>query len=122
SNGSLSHRTFGIEAGVRKIVSIFRRAGQGQPQAKGRGRPSVGFWRIDLASLGGAITATRTEPVNLPGKPKRSPARAQARPNDGGDSTPARVQQAGASQARRRSDAAPPRVDADVSKARIPHA
>ena len=100
-----------------KIGSIFRRGGQGQPRAKGKGR--AGFWHIDLTSLGGPITATRTEPVNLPAKPKRSPARAQGGPKDGGDSTPPRVQQAGASQARRHADAAPPRLDADVSKTRV---
>src|SRR5262249_61054218 len=104
-------------AGVGKIGSIFRRGGQGQPRAKGKGR--AGFWHIDLTSLGGPITATRTEPVNLPAKPKRSPARAQGGPKDGGDSTPPRGQPARARQRRRHADAGPPRVDADGSQTRV---
>jgi len=97
---------------VRKIGSIFR--------GSSRGRRIAGFWKIDLKSLGGPITAARTEPVNLPTK-KRSPARGQARPTDGADSTPPRVQQAGNSQGWRREDATLGRADPDAIHARAPN-
>ena len=97
---------------MRKIGSIFR--------GSSRGRRIAGFWKIDLKSLGGPITAARTEPVNLPTK-KRSPARGQARPTDGADSTPPRVQQAGNSQGWRREDATLGRADPDAIHARAPN-
>jgi len=63
---------------VRKFLSIFG----GRPR---RTKGSVSsFWNIDLGSLGGPITATRTEPVNLPRRQKspRAPVRKLGRVKD----------------------------------------
>jgi len=52
---------------VRKFLSIFGGA------VRRKVSPASGFWNIDLRSLGGPITAGRTEAVNLPGQnPKKS--------------------------------------------------
>jgi lipopolysaccharide export system ATP-binding protein len=79
---------------VRKFLSIFGRRG------RRRGSPASSFWNIDLHSLGGPITATRTEAVNLPGRKKspRAPARKLGRVREG---EPARAE---AAQPRRRDE------------------
>jgi lipopolysaccharide export system ATP-binding protein len=66
-NGSPNRRSLGFEAGVRKILSIFGGAMRRKASAVS------GFWAIDLPSLGGPITATRTEAINLPVRKKPAP-------------------------------------------------
>jgi lipopolysaccharide export system ATP-binding protein len=56
------------------ILSLFRR-GARPPQKAGSG-----FWNMDLRSLGGPITATRVEKVNLPRKIKKPPPPAAEAP------------------------------------------
>jgi lipopolysaccharide export system ATP-binding protein len=86
-NGSSNHRTLGSGARVRKILSIFGR------KARRRSGQGSSFWNIDLQSLGGPITATRTEAVNLPVRKKspRAPARKLGRVREG---EPARAETA----------------------------
>jgi lipopolysaccharide export system ATP-binding protein len=108
-NGSSSQQNLGFGASVRKFLSIFG----GRPRRKGS---ASSFWNIDLTSLGGPITATRTEAVNLPTRKKspRAPVRKLGRVKD---TEPARAEAAKArveaGQPRRREEAAQahPRVE-----------
>jgi lipopolysaccharide export system ATP-binding protein len=60
----------GYEAGVLNLLRLFRRAPR-------RRKPASPFWDMDLPSLGGPITATRPERVNLPRPRQRSTAAPQ---------------------------------------------
>ena len=72
---------------MRKFLSIFG------GRARRRKGSASSFWNIDLSSLGGPITATRTEAVNLPVRKKspRAPTRKLGRVRDG---EPARAEAA----------------------------